>query len=225
MVALKKTSRDCWSFRKLGDKTRAFANGLAKAGFKRGDSVALFAENRLEWMAAALGAIRAGAVAVPLDVQLSDDDLAHILDDSDAHAVITTSSRAARLEKLRPQDRPRLILLDAAVEDERSWKRYLPNEQFELPTLHANDVAVLFYTSGTTGPPKGVPLTHGNIGSQLEAIPGLHLIDESDRVLLPLPLHHVYPFVIGMLAPLFLGVPIVLPFSLLATAFTRTARI
>ena len=80
--ALKKTSRDCWSFRKLGDKTRAFANGLAKAGFKRGDSVALFAENRLEWIAAALGAIRAGAVAVPLDVQLSDDDLAHILDDS-----------------------------------------------------------------------------------------------------------------------------------------------
>ena len=66
-----------------------------------------------------------------------------------------------------------------------------------------------------------MPLTHGNIGSQLEAIPGLRLIDESDRVLLPLPLHHVYPFVIGMLAPLFLGVPIVLPFSLTGQQLLR----
>ena len=158
MVALKKTSRECWSFRTLGDETRAFANGLVKAGFKRGDSVALLAENRPEWMAAALGVIRAGAVVVPLDVQLSDDDLAHILDDSEAHAVITTSSRAVRLEKLRPQDRARLILLDAAVEDERSWKRYLPNEQMELPHYMRLTSQCYFTLRAQPVRPKACPL-------------------------------------------------------------------
>src|SRR5207248_9666048 len=97
---------------------------------------------------------------------------------------------------------------------EADWKRFLENEETEVPTVSCDNEAVLFYTSGTTGPPKGVPLSHGNITAQLDTAAEVHLIKGGDRVLLPLPLHHVYPFVIGMLAPLALGLPLIVPFSL-----------
>src|SRR5438093_13215746 len=110
LLALEKKDQHRWSFRKLAGCARSFANGLAKDGFKRGDSVALFAENRPEWIAAALGIIRAGAVAVPLDVQLGTKTLTHILRDSDARAVITTQRRVGYIEKLDRKEKPKLIL-------------------------------------------------------------------------------------------------------------------
>ena len=79
-------------------------------------------------------------------------------------------------------------------------------------------------TSGTTGPPKGVPLSHGNIVSQLDTAADVKLIKGDDRVLLPLPLHHVYPFVIGMLVPLDMGLPLILPFSLSGQQLLRALR-
>ena len=94
LLALTKKGTQRWCYRELGDRARSFATGLKNAGFKRGDSVALFAENRPEWIAAALGVIRLGAVAVPLDVQLADHDLAHVLNDSDARAIITTQQHS-----------------------------------------------------------------------------------------------------------------------------------
>src|SRR5207248_8140439 len=146
--------------------------------------------------------------------------------DSGARAIITTRKRVERLEKLDLKEKPKLILLDAGKDDppEADWERFLQNEKRDLPTVSRDDEAVLFYTSGTTGPPKGVPLSHGNIASQLEAITDLQVMSETDRVLLPLPLHHVYPFVIGMLAPLTLGLTLVLPFSLSGQQLLRAMR-
>ena len=69
LVALERKSSQVWSYRKLADRSLAFANGLAKAGFKPGDNIVLFAENCPEWIACALGMIRARSVVVPLDVQ------------------------------------------------------------------------------------------------------------------------------------------------------------
>ena len=224
LVALSKHGQERWSFAQLGQRAREFAHGLIRAGVQRGDSIVLFAENRPEWIMVALGVIRTGAVVVPVDVQLGDDDLAHILTDSKANAIVTTQGRLQRIQKLDPQGKARLIVLDSGPEEERSWKRLLLDEPAELPLVRSSDPAVLFYTSGTTGPPKGVPLTHGNIASQLEAIAKLDIISEVDRILLPLPLHHVYPFVIGMLAPLSLGLPIILPFSLTGQQLLRALR-
>ena len=215
LLALGKKDRHRWSFKKLADCLRSFASGLAKDGFKRGDTIALFAENRPESIVAALGIIRAGAVAVPLDIQLGDNTLVNVLRDSRARAVITTQRRMERIEKLDLKEKPKLILLDADPDDDkRSWERFLNKAATELPTTSPDDAAVLLYTSGTTGPPKGVPLSHGNIASQLDVIIEMKVMTGEDRALLPLPLHHVYPFVIGMLAPLALGLPLTLPFSL-----------
>ncbi|PYK81814.1 MAG: hypothetical protein DME41_11340 [Verrucomicrobia bacterium] len=225
LIVFDKKDRHRWSFEKLADCARSFANGLAKDGFKRGDTVILFAENSPEWVVTALGIIRAGMVAVPLDVQLGDKTLVHILRDSDARAVITTQKRVERIEKLASSEKkPKFILFDADSDDERSWERFLDNKTTELPTAGSSDEAIIFYTSGTTGPPKGVPLSHANIISQLDTAAEVKIIAGDDRVLLPLPLHHVYPFVIGMLVPLALGLPLVLPFSLSGQQLLRALR-
>ena len=225
LLVFDKKDRHRWSFEKLADCARSFANGLAKDGFKRGDTVILFAENSPEWIVTALGIIRAGMVAVPLDVQLGDKTLVHILRDSDARAVITTQKRVERIEKLAGSEKkPKLILFDADSDDERSWERFLDNKTTELPTAGSSDEAIIFYTSGTTGPPKGVPLSHANIISQLDTAADVKILAGDDRVLLPLPLHHVYPFVIGMLVPLALGLPLVLPFSLSGQQLLRALR-
>src|SRR5438094_1154578 len=187
LVVFDKKDRHCWSFQKLAACARAFGNGLVRQDFKRGNTVALFAENSPEWIAAALGIIRADMVAVPLDVQLGERTLVHILQDSEARAIITTRKRVEWIEKLDLKEKPKLILLDAGKENsaEADWKRFLENEETELPTVSCDDEAVLFYTSGTTGPPKGVPLNHGNITAKLDTASEVPIITDENRCILP----------------------------------------
>src|SRR5215212_5996864 len=221
MLALHKEEIEYWSYAELADHARRLARGLAERRVERGDHVALQAGNRPEWIAACLGAIWAGAVGVPLDVQMGDAMLAHTLGNSDAAYIFTTAEGADRLERLDTKRAPEPILLDAAEDDERSWRRLLSDVDAELPELEPEDTAALFYTSGTTGTAKGVPLSHGNLTFQLDTLLKANLVTEDDRVLLPLPLHHVYPFVIGMLTPLCAGLPIVMPHALTGRQLVR----
>jgi long-chain acyl-CoA synthetase len=226
LLALHKAGIERLSYAELADQVRRLARGLAGAGVGRGDAVALLAGNRPEWVAACLAVIGAGAVVVPLDVQLADDVLGHVLKDSGVRLLFTTSEQAKRLERLDTETELKPLLLDAGADDERSWQRLLAEGAGDWPQAEPgpDDPAALFYTSGTTGLPKGVPLSHGNLAFQLKALRQAGVVTAEDRLLLPLPMHHVYPFVIGMLAPLTLGLPIVLPQALTGPQVVRTLR-
>jgi long-chain acyl-CoA synthetase len=165
--------------------------------------------------------ILAGAVVVPLDAELGDEALGHVLEDSGARHVFTTAEEAGRLENVDTGSALRTILLDVGEEDRRSWRYLLTDEDVGLPPGGPGDVAALFYTSGTTGAARGVPLSHANLVFQTDTLLGADLVSEEDSVLLPLPLHHVYPFVMGMLTPLAAGLPIVLPQSLTGPQLVR----
>ena len=134
LLALGKKELQRWSFAKLAHAAQLFANGLVANGIKRGDSVALFAENRPEWIAAAIGILRAGAVALPLDVQFGDQTLVHVLDDSAARAVITTQRRVERIEKLALKQKPTLIVLDAPPGDARELGEILSPGSIRIAT-------------------------------------------------------------------------------------------
>jgi long-chain acyl-CoA synthetase len=213
-----------WTYAELGETVGRLAAGLAERELGPDDHVALLAENRLEWIAACLAALLAGAAVLPLDVQLGDETLAHILADSEARLLFTTMEQAKRLDRLGLDPGPDLVLFDAARDDQRSYLHLLVKPRTELPQRRPEDPAALFYTSGTTGPPKGVPLSHRNLAFQIEKVRETGLLDPEDRVLLPLPLHHVYPFVIGMLVPLGLGLPLVFPQSLTGPQILRAIR-
>src|SRR5215212_10000433 len=226
MLALHKEDVERWSYTELADHARRLASGLVRTGVGRGDHVALLAGNRVEWIVACLAVIGAGAVVVPLDVQVGNEMLAHALTDSGAGFIFTTSEGADRIGYLDVEDAPEPILLDAREEDERGWQRLLadPDAELSLASLEPEDQAALFYTSGTTGAAKGVPLTHRNLAFQLDTLLEADLVTEDDRVMLPLPLHHVYPFVIGMLTPLAAGLPIIMPHALTGPQITRALR-
>ncbi|MGH7263643.1 MAG: AMP-binding protein [Candidatus Rokuibacteriota bacterium] len=217
------------SFADLGDRVRRLAGGLAEVGVRRGEPVAVWAPNRPEWIVVCLAILDAGAVVVPMDVQARDDQVSHLLTDSESRRLFTTREHLARLEKLATPAGLGVFLLDAPDDDDRSWHRLLrespPAPTIERPEVRPGDPAVLFYTSGTTGPPKGVPLTHANCVANLRALLDVNLVGPDDRVLLPLPFHHVYPFVIGILAPLAAGAALVLPASLTGPEIVRALQV
>jgi long-chain acyl-CoA synthetase len=161
-----------------------------------------------------------------VDVQLGDEALGRVLGYSGARAIVTTIDQTERLERLDIEDPPKPILLDVGEEDHRSWRHLLSEEgsEAELERPEPDEPAALFYTSGTTGAPKGVPLSHANLAFQIDAILGADIVTEDDRMLVPLPLHHVYPFVMGMLAPLALGLTIVFPHSLVGPQIVRALK-
>jgi long-chain acyl-CoA synthetase len=220
LVAFGSRERREWSYGQLARTVRERAVGLVSAGLEPGARVALFAPDGPEWIASALAVIRAGGVVVPLDAQFTNDALAHTLTDSAARLVFTTADRADRVAHVAPA--ARVIRLDAA-EGGASWRELRGPAELP-PERRGADAAALFYTSGTTGPPKGVPLTHGNLTFQINTLAGIGLVTPGDRVCLPLPLHHVYPFVVGLLTPLALGLPLVLPHALTGPQIVRALK-
>jgi long-chain acyl-CoA synthetase len=226
VLALQEEGAESWSYAELAEHARRLAGGLGESGISRGDDVALLAPSRPEWIVACLAIVATGAVATPVDVQLGDEALARVLRLSGARAIFTTSDQIDKLERLDIEDPPKPILLDAGEDDYRSW-RHLLSEAHRAAVLarpEPDEPAALFYTSGTTGAPKGVPLSHANLVSQINAILGADVVTDEDRMLVPLPFHHIYPFAMGILAPLKLGLTIVLPYSLTGPQLVRALK-
>lgn len=224
LLALGKEGEIAWTYAALARKVECLAFGLQKAGMGPGESAALLAETRPEAILACLAVIRTGAAIVPLDVQFGSRVLEAVLRDSGAGFLFTTAGRLERIGQLKLEREIRSILLDADAEDPRGWQALSVEAEGGFPLVSPADFSALFYTSGTTGVPKGVPLSHQNLAFQLNTLRVAELAGDTERVLLPLPLHHVYPFVTGMLGSLALGLTLVLPQSLTGPQIIRALR-
>lgn len=198
--------------RELADRVRRLARGLQLAGVKPGDTLILAGPNSLPWVVVRLAASLIGAVPAACDDQSSPADIAAIVKDSRARIAFAS---AAHLPAVRDAASVGSALY--LLEDERgevgSWRDLLADEPLadDLPPPAADAPAMIVYTSGTTGAPKSFVLTHGNIAANLEALLAERVITEHDRVLLPLPLHHVFPLLIGLLTTLASGATLVFP--------------
>jgi long-chain acyl-CoA synthetase len=225
MLALYKEGAKKWSYSQLGDHALWLAHGLRKIGIRSGEHVGLLAGVRFESVVVSLGVIKTGAVIMPLDVQTSPDMLIRIIKDSGAEYIFTTMDYVDQIRDALAEIKVKIYVIDIESSDEAdnvtSWRKLLMDETGESVKIEPDDPAVLFYTSGTTGPPKGVPLTHKNLAFQLNTVIKTQMVTERDRVFLPLPLHHVYPFVIGTLVPLSLGLAIIIPQSLTGPQILR----
>jgi len=173
-----------------------------------------------------LALIAAGVMMVSVDQDLSSEQLAHVLGDSGCQTIFMLSGDLPRVRQTCGEALE-VFLLDEEVSEAASaknWKTLLDDQALERREVSPDDMAALFYTSGTTGPPKGVPLSHGNLAFNLNALLDLNLVGPGDRVLLPLPLHHSYPFIVGMLTPLAAGAAIVLPSEVTGPAMQMALR-
>lgn len=186
----------------------ACAAGLVEAGIQPGDRVGLLGENRVEWMIADLGILAAGGVTVSPHASLSARQIHFQMQDAGVRFVFV--STPAQCDKIR-QVRHELSALTGVVAFDataagpgvESWDDYLRRGRQSL-ARHAtelarreaevgpSDLATIMYTSGTTGNPKGVMLTHGNILSNVAQCMAAETIQADDVVLCWLPLSHIY---------------------------------
>lgn len=209
IIAFTGESEEIWSFAKLEDVSARLAAGLAQRGVAPGDSVGLIAPNAPLWITAFWSIVAAGAVAVPLDAQNDDDELVRMIETGDCRVVFTTAAAAERLRRIAPRCRTVILDRDRDSAAGEAWRSLLAAPEIDFPAVAATDPAVIVFTSGTTGAPKAVPLTHRNLLTNVLALAGI--VGPGDRALLPLPLYHAYPVTIGMITPLAFGCGIVLP--------------
>ncbi|MGM0440850.1 MAG: AMP-dependent synthetase/ligase [Elusimicrobiota bacterium] len=207
---------------------------LLKAGIIDDNSkIALLAENSHYWTVVYFTAHFLGIPVVPLDTKLHASDNIHFLRHSKADILFTDSKI---YDGLNLEIRSGLNIKEAIVTDtsrpyngEKSLKNILKNETNikgidNYPGLEKrdkNDLAAILYTSGTTGSPKGVSLTHGNLLHQIDAIPSIIKFKKDDVFVAILPLFHAFPAAGTMLIPLAVGSKVVFSNTLRATKIVR----
>jgi len=214
------------SWRALHHAASKCAGGLAQRGVQPGDRVAVHLGNVPEFVIATLACAWLGAVLVPVDARASGPELEHVLADSGAVAVVCAEPLAALLKSaaVLPQLRLRFTTEADAAAPFEPWRALMQAEPLAQPHDAEEDaLAVLLYTSGTTGRPKGVMLTHLNIvHSVLHYVEAMDLTG-ADRSIAAVPLSHVTGLVAQLYTLMHCAGALVLMRNFKAADFVRLA--
>ena len=193
------------TFGEVYEVVRAAAAGLQALGLTRGERVAILSENCLEWALADFACLCTGILDVPIYPTLTVPQVAYILENSQAQLVFVSDAWQAEkaLEACRQNGRDlKVVMFEPTNPPEEGvlvWRDFLEHgrnvaaegdDRFRATALEAGpeDVATILYTSGTTGKPKGVILTHNNLSSNVQAVQRVlpPVSDETSLVFLPL---------------------------------------
>ncbi|WP_151769784.1 acyl-CoA synthetase [Streptomyces abyssomicinicus] len=183
----------------LADSVRRLARGLAEGGVRRGDRVAYLGLNSADFFRTMLAAHHLGAVYVPLNFRLAADEIRHILTDCGAHTLVAEEGHREIAESVLGETPVRLRVLAGAGPAEggaASWRALAglaagEGSDRDPQPCGEDDLAVLMYTSGTTGRPKGVMLTHGNVWWNAVNVDGMVDTRPHDVNLAVAPLFHI----------------------------------
>jgi long-chain acyl-CoA synthetase len=189
------------------EQVHGLSNSLVERGLRPGHRAAIVAENRPEWVITYLSILTVGATAVPLDIQMPQDQLLSFLTTSKSGFLFASSKTEALVQEIPASIK--VVNMDPPTRPHQLSMKDLISQGQEKPpvdiTVDPDDVASLLYTSGTTKRPKGVLLTHRNFMANAKSIMGKELAGPEDNFLAMLPLHHAYPFMIAFLVPTLLG--------------------
>ncbi len=198
------------TYAQLEERARRAASLLHRLGIRRGDKVALLMSNDYRFAECLLGALRTGAVAVPINIKLGVDALSYITSHSEARILITTSDLAEKAIAVRnavPAVERLLIVGETNLEGGEDYERLhgdaFPN--FATVEVDDDDVAMLMYTSGSTGQPKGCLLSHASKWFTAESSVHTMMHDERDKALVIGPLYHANALWSSMLPMLRVG--------------------
>lgn len=213
------------SYGELGERVERAAAACIAAGVEPGDRVAVWAPNTLEWIVAALGAVSAGAVLVPLNTRFKGTEAAYVLARSRAKLLFVTgtflgTSYVASLRRAEvelPHLEQVVVLGDSAPEDYRTWKDFLAGgDAVPVSRVRARADSVepsapsdIVFTSGTTGAPKGAVITHAQTLRCYAIWAELAGLREGDRYLIVNPFFHTFGYKAGIIACLMRGATMV----------------
>ncbi len=203
------------------DHITALAVRLASEGVKKGDRVAILAENSHTWGIAYFAIVRIGAVAVPILPDLPEADVHHILNEMAAPVLFTTQRQIEKIYELNKKELRQVITLDNSagtpgVVDAIPFSSYLEEamtmkeeleagEGVSFPVMGEDDLASILYTSGTSGYSKAVMLSHKNLTANAYSAANMIEVDSGAVFLSVLPMSHTYEFTLGFILPLIKG--------------------
>ncbi|MCA1577203.1 MAG: AMP-binding protein [Acidobacteria bacterium] len=216
-----------YTYADLRELATRVAGFLAAHGIKQGDRVLLVSGNAPEWGMTYFGVLKAGATCIPCDPESSTSEILNFARAGNAAGVIASEAvldeRPDLRERVEQEGLARLWTYTEVFE--------MPDEQTEderiallPPRVHAQSVASLIFTSGTTGQPKGVMLSHRNLTSMVSMLSSVFDMTTSDGVLSVLPLHHTFEFSTGFLTPLSRGAQITYLPELTSDALARAIK-
>ena len=204
------------TYGQLDEAVDRAAAAFQAAGLSKGDRVALMVGNSEHFVEAFYGALRAGLVVVPLNITYTANEVAQILADSDAAAVVVGEAyhdRLAGISEALPALNTVIVAgASAPPMGASTWRQFLgTGGELQPVEVGADDLALLPYTSGTTGLPKGAMLSHGNLLANHDQMVQTRLsVHEGDVVLCVLPLFHIYALNVAMAFTLSRGATILL---------------
>ncbi|MFC5713559.1 long-chain-fatty-acid--CoA ligase [Thalassorhabdus alkalitolerans] len=186
------------TYRELNSRVNQLSHGLKALNIRKGDKVAYLAPNTLEMLEGFYGVFQLGAVMTPLNTRLKPEDYLFILNHSESKVLFVEKELYPLIEPIKDQlTTIETIIAHGAAEDQENyysydqWLTQFPDSAFDREELDESDIASLLYTSGTTGNPKGVLLTHRS--NYLHALTVMHHLRVTDRdtLLHVLPMFHV----------------------------------
>ncbi|QGQ44576.1 fatty acid--CoA ligase family protein [Metabacillus sediminilitoris] len=212
------------SYSQLEGEINKFANRLRELGIKKGDHVAIILGNSPYFVISLYGALKVGATIIPVNPIYTPYEIAYIINNGDVKAVVTLDLLIPLLENLheRIQMIEHIIVCETPLSENKeelditklsifhkmvSFTKLLStsSSQFDGPVLEDEDVAVILYTSGTTGKPKGAMLTHKNLYSNAIDTANYLKISKNDVIVTALPMFHVFCLTVALNAPLMNG--------------------
>lgn len=213
------------TYAELDGAVTKFASGLEKLGLQKGDHVALLLGNSPHFVISLYGAMRLGVTVIPINPIYTPDEIGYILNNGDVKAVIMLDMLlplAEKMHHLLPKVENFIVcetgqassnLEESSVSAKlKSFTSVVGSGElnFKGPELDEEETAIILYTSGTTGKPKGAMLSHKNLYSNASDVGEYLRMNESDRVITALPMFHVFCLTVALNAPLITGATILI---------------
>ncbi|MFG6115899.1 long-chain-fatty-acid--CoA ligase [Halobacillus sp. MO56] len=184
------------TYRQMNERVNQLSRGLKALGIEKGDKVAYLAPNSNEMLEGFYGVFQVGAIMTPLNTRLKPADYQFILEHSESKVLFVDQDLYPLVEEVLPElTNLEQVIIHGKAKDGclayEGWLETFPNESFERAELEESDIASLLYTSGTTGNPKGVLLSHR--ANYLHALSTMHhlRVSDQDTLLHVLPMFHV----------------------------------
>ena len=197
------------TFKEVDLNANKAANAFQSIGIVKGDRVAQFMPNSLELVYSLVGNFKNGSIIVPMNINFKEQEIHHILHDSGAKAIITDMERLPIVRNVQPKlpELKLVILVDGNAEGTFNFNEITKNasDKEPLTVIKDEDYSIIFYTSGTTGKPKGAALNQTNITSNVKALAQTWKWTEVDILLLTLPLYHIHGIGVALCGSLYIG--------------------
>ncbi len=188
-----KFENEIYTFGQIAENIKKTASFLKNSGVEFQDRVAIQLPKSMEFIYFHYANLLIGAITLPLNPDYSEHETEYYLTDSKSSLFVTTKDNAKRLDKVINKLGIKLFLIDNSMSEVFKSK---PIES-SLDTK-ADDVAIIAYTSGTTGKSKGAMITHSNLINNMEALKKLWRLNEQDKLLHTLPIFHVHGLVVAL---------------------------